>query len=46
MHIAEEWDSIFIYGSSSCGNPYGKHGELLAHAYNAQNNASYHKMVL
>jgi hypothetical protein len=46
IYIAEEWDPIFIYGSSTYGNPYGKHKELLVNAYQAENKTSYHKMVV
>ncbi|HEX2893771.1 MAG TPA: hypothetical protein VHO29_07185 [Marmoricola sp.] len=45
LYIGEEWDPIFIYGSSSYGNPYGKHKEVLAHAYNAVIKTSIHGIV-
>jgi hypothetical protein len=45
LYVGEEWDPIFIYGSSSYGNPYGKHKEKLINSYNAVNNTSYHGIV-
>lgn len=35
IQIAEEWDPIYIYGSSSYGNPYGSHQEASTNVYNA-----------
>jgi len=44
--IGEEWDPIFLFGSSSYGNPYGHHpNEALVNAFDAENNTSYHKMI-
>jgi hypothetical protein len=46
IYKAEEWDPIFTYGSSSYGNPYGKHKIGLTQAFNAENKTSYHFMVV
>lgn len=43
--VAEEWDPIYIYGSSSYGNPYGLHWVNLANAYQAVINTSIHGVV-
>ena len=45
VYIGEEWDPIFIYGSSSYGNPYGHHKEVLAHAFSAVDKTSIHGIV-
>lgn len=37
--IGEEGDPIYIYGSSSYGNPYGKHNKALAKASKANINS-------
>lgn len=39
LRIGEEGDPIYIYGSSSYGDPYGKHHEALAKAYKANINS-------
>lgn len=46
IYVAEEWDPIYIYGSSSYGNPYGKHKEPLINAFQAEDLTSFHKMVV
>lgn len=46
IYIGEEWDPIYIYGSSSYGNPYGKHKESLANSFRAEDKTSYHKLVV
>ena len=46
VYVAEVWDPIYIYGASSYGNPYGRHMEPLVNAFNAENNTSFHKMVV
>ncbi len=46
IYIGEEWDPIYTYGSSSYGNPYGKHKESLAKAFRAENKTSFHKLVV
>ncbi len=44
--VGEEWDPIFIYGSSSYGNPYGKHGNVpLSDVFTAVDNTSIHGIV-
>lgn len=45
VYVGEEWDPIFIYGSSSYGNPYGKHKEQLANVYQAISHTSIHGIV-
>jgi hypothetical protein len=46
IYIGEEWDPIYIYGSSSYGNPYGKHKESLANSFRAEDKTSFHKLVV
>lgn len=43
--VGEEWDPIYIYGSSSYGNPYGFHKVTLASAFRAVNKTSIHGVV-
>lgn len=46
IKVAEEWDPIYIYGSSTYGNPYGRHPlTTLASAYRAVTKTSYHGIV-
>jgi hypothetical protein len=46
LYIGEEWDPYFAYGTTpKYGNPYGKHKEVLSHAYSAVINTSYHGIV-
>lgn len=46
VKVAEEWDPIYIYGSSSYGNPYGRHPMTpLADAYRAVTSDSIHGIV-
>ena len=45
IYVGEEWDPIYIYGSSSYGNPYGKHKEALGHVYQAVVKSSIHGIV-
>ena len=46
VKVAEEWDPIYIYGSSSYGNPYGRHPlTTLASAYRAVTKTSIHGIV-
>ncbi len=40
INIAEEWDPVYIYGSSSYGDPYGTHGEAVSNVYNAIHNSN------
>ncbi len=35
IKIAEEWDPIYVHGSSSYGNPFGTHSEPVANVYSA-----------
>jgi len=46
IYIGEEWDPIYTYGSSSYGNPFGKHKESLANAFRAEDKTSFHKLVV
>ncbi len=44
--VGEEWDPIFIYGSSSYGNPYGQHANVpLGNVYDAVIHTSIHGIV-
>lgn len=45
VYVGEEWNPIFIYGSSSYGNPYGKHKEQLWNVWQAVNHTSIHGIV-
>lgn len=45
VYVGEEWDPIFIYGSSSYGNPYGKHKEQLYDVWMAISHTSIHGIV-
>lgn len=45
VRIGEEWDPIFIYGSSPYGNPYGKFWEPLARAFTAIAHSAIHGIV-
>jgi len=45
LRIGEEWDPIYIYGSSSYGNPYGKFWEPLDRAFEAIDASPIHGIV-
>ena len=45
LYFGEDWDPEFIYGSSSDGNPYGKHIDSLADGYTAVTSSSIHGIV-
>lgn len=45
VYVGEEWNPIFIYGSSSYGNPYGKHKEQLWNVWQAVDHTSIHGIV-
>lgn len=45
VYVGEEWDPVFTYGSSSYGNPYGKHREQLWNVWQAVMHTSIHGIV-
>ena len=45
LYVADEWNPVYIYGSASYQNPYGRHKEVLSHVFTAVDHTSIHGIV-